>query len=831
MGVSVAAACSLLAFLLHDGLDWRQSVAVAPQRPASVERSAATLLRLPSSAQAAVSAALGGIEGAYSVRSGERGLLATNRAQGLALRFLRAGVSLSAGATHVGLSLRAAGYEGALQRLPEPRPSASGNRVAYSGRQLSTWYANGPLGLEQGFTVPRPARGARGVLTLSLALSGDARASAQRAADAVTFTAPGGAALRYGDLRALDARGRPLRSWLTLARGRLLLHVQTHGAAYPLRIDPLVQRVGALEGPEAETSFGASVALAADGETALIGVPGARQGAGGALVFVRSGASWSQQGPMLAGGGEEGAGQLGASVALSGDGDTAIVGGFEDDRGVGAAWVFTRSGTSWVQQGPKLKASGEVGLGWLGSSVALSADGETALVGAPHENGEAGAAWVFARSGSTWSQQGERLTGTAICGVPLVGLSVALSADGETAMIGGPWDCDRGAAWVFIRSQGEWRRQGGKLTAGGEIGKGFFANSIALSADGSIALIGGYSDDAGKGAAWIFQRSGESWAQQGAKLTGGGEVGHGEFGQSVALSADGSFALIGGIYEADGENGSVWTFARTPSGFKQQGARLVGSGEGTELLQRLGGGGFGRGVALSEGGDTALVGGGHGSDVAGRAWIYSEEPSVAPSAAEFGRCARVAQSRKEIYWGRYRSSNCGGRVRRGQYEWFAGVTKTGFSLSGGAARIEAKRLTVKCASVSGSGEYSAATLTTIAVAGLTLHGCRAKGAACSTPGAGAGEITTEALAGQLVGSGRRRGRIALELRSGGEGALARFSCGASLVVLQGGLSAPVATGRMSSQRTLRFHGGAGNAKLRMALEQTSEEAIEVRPGA
>ena len=75
---------------------------------------------------------------------------------------------------------------------------------------------------------------------------------------------------------------------------------------------------------------------------------------------------------------------------------------------------------------------------------------------------------------------------------------------------------------------------------------------MALSADGNTALIGGYGDDGGKGAAWVFTRSGSAWTQQGAKLTGSGETGNGQFGTSVALSADGNTALIGG----PGDNGA-----------------------------------------------------------------------------------------------------------------------------------------------------------------------------------------------------------------------------------------------------------------------------------
>jgi hypothetical protein len=149
----------------------------------------------------------------------------------------------------------------------------------------------------------------------------------------------------------------------------------------------------------------------------------------------------------------------GMSVALSADGNTAVVGGW----GAEGAWVFTRSGGAWSQQGKKLVGTGAVGKARQGMSVALSADGNTALVGGWSDNSKTGAAWVFTRSGGVWTQQGKKLVGTDTVGRACQGTSVALSADGNTAILGGPGDnrWDRlapfglgatGAAWVFTRS-------------------------------------------------------------------------------------------------------------------------------------------------------------------------------------------------------------------------------------------------------------------------------------------------------------------------------------------------------------------------------------------
>ncbi len=364
--------------------------------------------------------------------------------------------------------------------------------------------------------------------------------------------------------------------------------------------------------------FGRSVALSADGDTALVSGPRDSDEAGAVWVFVRSGSTWTQQAKLTGGAEEVGTAHFGRAVALSADGDTALVGAPNDDH-AGAAWVFTRSGSTWTQQA-KLTGAGANGAAWLGRSLALSADGDTALVGGFVDHSDVGAAWVFTRSGSTWTQQGEKLTGAGESGAGEFGWSVALSAEGDTALIGGHEDGGGvGAAWVFARSGSVWAQQGGKLTGGGESGAGEFGQDVALSADGDTALLGGYQDGGGVGAAWVFARSGSVWAQQGAKLTGGGESGVGYFGDSVALSADGDTALVGGLQDAGGV-GAAWVFARSGSTWTQQGAKLLG-GEESGRSQ------FGWSVALSAEGDTALIGGLADQGKLGAAWVFGDPPA------------------------------------------------------------------------------------------------------------------------------------------------------------------------------------------------------------
>jgi hypothetical protein len=266
----------------------------------------------------------------------------------------------------------------------------------------------------------------------------------------------------------------------------------------------------------------------------------------------------------------------------------------------GAAWVFTRNGGTWTQQGSKLVGSGAAGGAWQGHSVALSADGNTAIVGGYGDTDYLGAAWVFTRStAGVWTQQGSKLVGLGAVGKASQGWSVALSADGNTAIVGGYRDTDDlGAAWVFTRSAGVWTQQGNKLRGTGVVNeqerptiggpdKGGAEQgwSVALSADGNTAIVGGTFDNLRTGAAWVFTRKDDVWTQQGSKLVGTGSDRESMQGWSVALTADGSTAIVGGPHDND-LAGAAWVFTRKDGVWTQLGNKLVGSGCGVDRVRR-----------------------------------------------------------------------------------------------------------------------------------------------------------------------------------------------------------------------------------------------------
>ncbi|MDX2130505.1 MAG: FG-GAP repeat protein [Planctomycetota bacterium] len=358
-------------------------------------------------------------------------------------------------------------------------------------------------------------------------------------------------------------------------------------------------------GGAADDQFGISVALS--GDTAIVGAwlddVGTNQDQGSAYVFTRSGTSWTQQAQLVASDGGV-IDSFGISVAISGD--SAIVGAWFDDVGAntnqGSAYVFTRSGTAWTQQA-RLEASDGETVDNFGISVALS--GDTAVIGAYLDrvgaNNSQGSSYVFARSGTTWTQQAQLVAPDGAASDNF-GISVAVS--GDTAAVGSYGDdvggaVNRGSAWVFSRIGSTWL--GPDLTLlSAAAGADTFGVSIAIS--DNTAIIGAALDDVGaninQGSAYVFTRAGTAWTQQ-AQLTASDGAADDEFGTSVTISGD--TAIVGAYLKNVGANvdqGAAYVFTRSGTVWTQQ-ALLTGSGGAHTDY-------FGYAVALS--GDTAIVG-------------------------------------------------------------------------------------------------------------------------------------------------------------------------------------------------------------------------------
>ncbi len=476
------------------------------------------------------------------------------------------------------------------------------NRVAYAWSEaLTEWYVNDPRGLEHGFTVHRQLAGA-GPLQFDLAVRGELRPQVSRGGSDVAFIDTRGTTiLNYSGLIVSDADGAGVPAWFETVGSGLRLTVDDREARYPLTIDPVAQQAYLkASNTGASDQFGRSMAVS--GDTIVVGAP-----------FEDSNA-------------------------------TGVNGNQADNSAAdsGAAYVFIRSGGTWSQQA-YLKASNTNAGDFFGASVSVS--GDTIVVGAPGEasnatgvNGNqsnnsvfgAGAAYVFVRSGTVWSQTAYLKASFIDVGGDDFGVSVAISgntilvgADGEDSSFGQSTNnsIDSGAAYVFVGAGSNWTQQAFLKAA--NFGPGdFFGIRVSLSGDS--AIIGAYQEDSNatgvngngsdnsasnSGAAYIFARSNAIWTQQ-AYLKASNTAASDQFGSSVAVAGD--TAVVGANLEdssatgVDGNqadnsasgSGAAYVYARSGTTWSQL-AYLKASNTAANDN-------FGSAVAVS--GDTVAIG-------------------------------------------------------------------------------------------------------------------------------------------------------------------------------------------------------------------------------
>ncbi len=399
--------------------------------------------------------------------------------------------------------------------------------------------------------------------------------------------------------------------------------------------------------------FGVSVSMSNDGNTIAFGAPNEDSNAtgingdqannsstdsGAVYVFARSGNTWSQQAYITAS--NNGAiDNFGTSLNLSGDGNTLVVGAYNEDSNAigingdqtsnsattsGAVYVFTRISGVWTQQA-YIKASNTQSNDYFGGDIFLSNDGNTLAVGANGEDSNAtgvngdqtnnsaltsGAVYIFTRSGSTWSQQAYIKASNAEAG-DYFGYSVSLRGDGNTLAVSAREDSNAtgingdqtnnsaslsGAVYVFTRSGSVWAQEA-YIKASNSQASDFFGRPPSLNFNGNILAVGASNEDSNAtgengnqadnsfssaGAVYIFKRTGSTWVQQTylkASNTNAGDT----FGNSVYLSNNGLVLAVGAQGEksnATGINGD-----ETDNSFSSSGAVYVYSFDGTNWVK------------------------------------------------------------------------------------------------------------------------------------------------------------------------------------------------------------------------------------------------------
>lgn len=621
----------------------------APGSPASASASVRSRIgtaSVPAAARGPISAAVGSELRAYRVHRVRNGRwLAVSAGQALTASFGSAGARVSSGGSLLALRLAGVGYDGSLARVAMVEPSARGNRVTYRYPDVTEWYANGPLGIEQGFTISRPLpdRGA-GQLRLSIQISGNLRRVLAAGGRQLDLERSGRVLLAYRDLTATDASGRSLAARLELSGGRLSILVDDRGASYPLRIDPLVQQAELTPADGAAgDDFGSAVAVSADGSTVAVGSSGDASDTGAVYVFTEPVSGWAGVGApakLTADGGAAGD-HLGASVAISSDGATIVAGAPGVSLNTGAVYVFNRSGAAWAtgQDTAELtNSSGSPG-DKLGFSVAVSGDGLTVVTGAPFSDSDFGTGYVFTGpSSGPWGSEtspAATLMATDKVNDPDpgndLGWSSAISADGSTIVLGASGETvigdvgGQGSAYVYVGSGSTWAQKA-KLTASDGGDYDMLGTSVATSSDGSTVVAGAPST-ANPGAVYVFTEPAMGgWinATQTAKLTAADGAAANGLGDSVAISADGS-TVVAGAYSA-GKQGAAYVFGEPAitgwaDAFETQ--KLTAS-DGAANDQ------FGFSVAASSDGSTLVAGATNAESGKGAAYPFAQGSSAGP---------------------------------------------------------------------------------------------------------------------------------------------------------------------------------------------------------
>jgi hypothetical protein len=615
--------------------------------------------QLPWAAKGAISSSLGRDQAAFYATHRSGALVADNSTQGLTAEFKKRGVLVRSGTTTFGLQLLAWGAPGHTTPLSPASPRAHANRVTYTHGPVTEWYANGPLGLEQGFDVrSAPAATAGDHLTLVIGVQGNARARAD-GHGGLSLTGPDGRRLSYTGLTATDARGHVLATSLTASGGRAVIHVNTAGAVYPLRVDPFIQ-VAKLNDPNPTNSAGlGAFAVAVQGTTAVAAVttPTAINPPGAVDVFVAKNGRWEQGATRVAQLTDLTDEAFGTSVALSGDAKTIAVGAPSAtvgmQQGEGKVYVFEQPAGGWAGtittptatlNGTPVGTAGDL----LGKSVAISSDGSLIAAGAPGRasnvtNSNFGAVLVFARAGMHWANQAApqaTLTHGLSVQTEQLGFSVAMSGAGNTIVAGAPFFGGStltllGEAAVFQQPATGWANNSNPALLGELTGHAndFFGQAVAISGDAKTIVAGATGVAGGRGAAFVFTLPvGGKWMSgvaPNATLTSSDAAAG--IGHSVAT--DGKVVVTGPFTVAVGGNmgqGAAYVFVEPAGGWSSETEtqRLV-AGDGKA------GDGLGQTIAISNG--TVLVSA-PGADApghpdAGSVYAFGSFPSTAISIA------------------------------------------------------------------------------------------------------------------------------------------------------------------------------------------------------
>jgi hypothetical protein len=575
-----------------------QALATVPAKTKS-ENSQATAgwMNLPPSARSRISAAIAQDIPGYQARIQGQGFHFANAGQKLDVNLSRQGVVVRTGGDSWGLSLQGYGYGDALNPLHAVAPHAKQNLVEFKRGPLTEWYANGPMGLEQGFTIAkRPGRSNGQPLTLAMAFSSDL--SVKTVDDkGFTLNQSGKPQLSYGAIAAWDADGQELNAWVDVREKKVLLRVQDANAHYPIFIDPTIKRVE-LTSSEGQNDEELGWNVAISGNTIAVGAPGATIGSntfqGAVYIFVKPASGWAnmtQTAKLTASDGTTYS-LLGRGLGISGNTVVAGAPGQYTSQ-LGEAYIFVEPAGGWkdMTETARLTPSDAVAGNEFGYSAASS--GNTVVVGAFGDSDEEGAAYVYVQPAHGWADMTEtgKLTPSDGLSGNEFGYDVAID---DNTIVSGAFLVNGaiGAAYVYVEPEGGWTDavQTAKLTPSD--GKPD-SLGLSVSVSGNTVVAGAFDwpgDLTFQGAAYVFVEPSGGWADmtQNAVLTASDGEANDELGYSIGISGD--VVVVGAEGWPDGGGvGAIYAYLKPSSGWTNatQNLKLTGVGGAASLGYRL----------------------------------------------------------------------------------------------------------------------------------------------------------------------------------------------------------------------------------------------------
>lgn len=354
--------------------------------------------------------------------------------------------------------------------------------------------------------------------------------------------------------------------------------------------------------------IGSSLSLSSESDIAVIGAAGGdgrTLNTGAVYTYQKKEGVFFSSGKLYASDGDKND-SFGSSSSISGDGSTIAIGTYRDSdrkKAAGSVYIFGRYGDTWTEQ-TKLVSPTALSDAYFGKSVSLSEDGTVLLVGSDGEGGR-GAAYIFTKTNGLWERVIRLSPGTLPKNAQF-GCSVALSSDGTIAVVGACRDngsvSGTGAIYLFVR-QGQSYVLYEKIAAENGKKDDYFGLSLSISSDGKSIVTGAYGDDSlgsMSGSAYVFSYSDSSWQLQN-KLTASDGTAGAKFGSSVTLSRNGNVLSVGSIgYSSQGANsGAVYVFRKEGDSWLEHGKYVSQDCSKDDR--------FGSAVAMDRRGTTLLV--------------------------------------------------------------------------------------------------------------------------------------------------------------------------------------------------------------------------------